>query len=170
MPSLYRRILGPKLDWLPDNLRRFHDRVCGEAAGAVQVTRGQGCLCNWLADILGLPAPGRDVPVSVRFHKTAKGEHWCREFGSNRLVSEQWQDGELLIESVGPMRLGFRLVASEEGIEFQHVRSWLWRLPLGRLFRVHAIALGEAEGWQIRVQVKTCRGLLIHYEGKVVGR
>src|SRR5262249_34584632 len=64
--SLYRRVLGPQFDVMPEVLRRFHDtKGGGSARGTLRVERGAGWLERALATLLRLPHAGTEVPVRL---------------------------------------------------------------------------------------------------------
>ena len=123
-----------------------------------------------LALAMRLPSPGDTVPVHLQVHVCGETEHWTRDFGSQRLVTMQWLDRGLLIETAGPLRFGFRLSADDMGMRFEFVRCWFAGLPLPFVFapRVTASASEYEEGWWVRVYVEApILGMLTQYEGKV---
>src|SRR5262245_17048141 len=110
MPSLYRRLLGDAFDALPPSLRDFHDVQRERCFRAVfRITRGKGPLCGLLCRLGRLPPAGEQVPMRLRVVAEGQRERWVRHFGSHRLESVQWAAGGLMVESVGPLRLAFRL-------------------------------------------------------------
>ena len=169
--SLYRRILGDRLDALPSALRRFHDAVNGGTAkGKFKVTRGPGRFRNLLASMISLPASGSDVPLELIVKADGAREHWIRRFGNHPMRTRQWKAGPLLIEAGGPMRFGFQLIANERGIQFKLIRAWfcLVRLPRFVFPRVEATETACEGGWDVMVQFSLPgAGMLIRYEGRV---
>jgi hypothetical protein len=135
MPSVYRRLLGPALDSLPPTLRHFHD-VETEWRGHARfrITRGRGLLRNLVAALGRLPPAGADVPVRLRI--VAEGprerwprERWLREFGGHKFESVQWAQDGLLMESLGALRLGFRLTVEPPALRLEPVRAWVLGVP-----------------------------------------
>ncbi len=166
---LYRRVLGEGFDVLPLVLQRFHE-VPARATGTVRVTRGAGRFVTALATLLRLPTPGEHVPVTLEVREAAQTEHWVRHFGPQSLVTKQWQQGALLCESAGPLRLGFQVQANATGMEFVVVRCWFCGVPLPRALspRVQAQTRGTATGWWLQVSVEAPGlGLLTRYEGEL---
>src|SRR5947209_2177267 len=129
--SLYRRALGDAFDGLPPALRRFHDRPGGATAeGVVCVTRGRGRIRNWIASRMRLPPEGERMAVRLHVVVTGDREQWIREFGTARVVTHQWREAGLLIESIGPLRLGFRVFLEGDALRFNSARAWLHGIPL----------------------------------------
>ncbi len=64
--SLYRRVLGPHFDELPEVLKRFHDNAGGgHARGSFRVVRGDGIVRNIVAGMLRMPRAGENVPIHL---------------------------------------------------------------------------------------------------------
>lgn len=169
MPTLYRRLLGEAFETLPPVLRRFHGLAGDKAArGVFSVTRGKGRLRSTLADLMRLPAHG--ARVAVRLRVVVEGERWVREFDGILFQTVQWARAGLLIETAGPLRFGFQVVASPEGLRFEQKRGWLYGLPLPRALtpQIRAEATAGEVSWTIDVRVAApCVGLLARYYGEV---
>jgi hypothetical protein len=169
--SLYRRVLGPRFDALPDVLRRFHDAPDGNRArGTFWVKRGQGWVRNALASILGMPGPGEDLLVTLEVAVEGQRERWTRHFPDRRLVSVQWADDGLLIERFGAVSLSSRLdlVASLLRYEFVEARIAGIRLPSWLTPQVEGTVLAVEGSWHVVVRVTApIVGLIVHYEGMV---
>jgi hypothetical protein len=172
--TLYHRILGEAFECLPETLRGFHGQAeGGMAEGIVRVTRGKGWFRERLADLLGLPPGGDQLPLRLWVAVEGEGERWTRHFGDVHLETTQWMRAGLLIEAVGPMRFGYRLVAVENGFRFQLARRWLGHLPLPAAFspRIWGEATGCPGGWRVDARVDLpLLGLLIRYEGCMTPR
>ena len=170
--SLYRRILGDQLDYLPSPMRHFHDAANGGTAqGIFNITRGPGWLRNFLASMMSLPPSGSDVALELSVTPDGAREHWVRRFGKHLMKTQQWKAGTLLIEAGGPMRFGFELVANETSIQFKLIRSWFCLIPLPRFFapRLEATETACEGGWDVVVQFSLpLLGMLIRYEGRVL--
>jgi Domain of unknown function (DUF4166) len=171
VPTLYRRLLGEAFEALPAALRDFHGRADGgRARGVLCVTRGKGWLANALADRMRLPAQGDQVAIRLRVRVEGDRERWVRDFDAQQMETVQWAHTGLLIEAAGPLRGGFRVVTSPEGLRFELARAWLFGLPLPRALMPHTTAEARARegGWWIDVRVEApVIGLLAGYNGEV---
>jgi hypothetical protein len=169
--SLYRRLLGPLYDELPEVLRRFHDAPDGHRArGWLDVARGRGLLRNAIAWILGMPAAGSGVEVELAIAVEGTRERWVRHFGGQRVETVQWADGGLLMESLGPTSFASGVHADGSGLHYVFRRAWLGPLPFPRWFspRISGEAIGEGDAWRVTVRIEApIVGLLIRYEGPV---
>jgi hypothetical protein len=172
MPSVYRRLLGPALDALPPTLRAFHD-VETEWRGHARfrVTRGRGRLRNLVAALGRLPSAGADVPVRLRVVAEGPRERWLREFGGHKFESVQWAQGGLLMESLGALRLGFRLTVDPPALRLEPVRAWLLGVPwpLALAPRGEGEEVGRPDGCAVVVRARApLLGQLVQYEGLLV--
>ena len=78
-------------------------------------------------------------------------------------VSEGWRgnpskrrEGDLLVESAGPVRIFFRVRADEDEMRFESQRALLWSIPLP--LRIEAWARGAGAGWEFDVSVRHAGG------------
>jgi hypothetical protein len=171
VPSLYRHLLGPQLDLLPGALRRFHDaEQGGRARGTFQVERAAGFARNAIATLWGLPRAGRDLPVRLEVSVEGDRERWVRHFPDRTVVTKQWRDENLLMESFGPMSFSSAVVVDGSSLRYEFRRAWFVGVPLPSWIspyvdgRVHA---GDA-GWRVVVHVfAPFLGEIVHYEGWV---
>lgn len=88
------------------------------------------------------------------------------------LVTRQQVCTELLIESAGPYRVGFRLSAEPAGLRFRFARAWFGPLPLPGLVALRVDADASAgphiESWRVDVRITVpLLGLLARYIGEV---
>lgn len=86
------------------------------------------------------------------------------------MVTTPWQLGELLIESAGPMRLGFSIAVDETGLQLEQVRAWFLLVPLPLCLspRVAAREAATDDGWHAEVRFSLpIIGLLIRYTGRI---
>lgn len=126
-PTLFQQALGAAFFNLPASVRALH-AVRGSAryAGIASIERGRNPLARACAQIAGLPAAMRDVPVTVEFVADARGEAWHRDFGGVHMRSRlAFRDG-LLRERIGPLQFRHALLANAGAI-------W-WRVAGVRLF------------------------------------
>lgn len=169
--SLYRQTLGADFESLPDVLRHFHESPsAATASGILHISRGQGWARRTLATLMRLPSPGENVPAHLHVQVDKHGERWIRRFGSLRLVTWQYYQKGLLIETAGPLRFGFHVTADAAGMQFETVRCWFLSLPLPLFLapRVFAQVTGKGASWWIDVRIEVpVLGILTHYEGEV---
>jgi hypothetical protein len=169
MPSVYRRLLGPALDSLPPTLRDFHDvETEWRGHGRFRITRGRGRLRHLVARLGGLPPAGEDVAVRLRVVAEGPRERWLREFGGHQFESVQWPQDGLLMETLGALRLGFRVTVEPPALRLKPVRAWLLGVP----WPVALAPTGEGEevgrpdGIAVVVRgYAPLLGLLVRYEG-----
>ncbi len=174
MTPLYPRIVGDRWRELPEQLRRcFETPLNAEmrASGHFRVRWGDRALACWLARLLGLPRAGERVEVELTVTSDAEGETWRRRFGSDELVTRQWEERGLLTERAGSLELGFRLSVSNGRLVFQQEAARLnvggARISLPRWLapRVSGYAWEHGE-MQVSVEVSFPGvGLLCRYEG-----
>jgi len=170
--ALYRRILGPAFEQMPPSLQTFHDITRPKVfTASFNITRADGWLRNLACRFGGLPAAGEDVPMRLRVVPDGDAEIWDREFGSQRLRSiQQFRDG-LMVETVGAIRFGFRLLVEGKSLRLKLEKAWflgvrcpLWLAPGGS-----GIETGEADGCGVVVRATApLLGQLVQYEGIVL--
>jgi Domain of unknown function (DUF4166) len=114
---LYRRLLGPDFERLPQRVRELHD-FTGVSIwdGRARVERGRSLAARLAAALTSLPPEGDDQALRVTFHAQADREIWARQFGSALFRSVQYEKDGLLRERVGPATFVFTPLASEEGL------------------------------------------------------
>lgn len=169
--SLYRRILGPRFDALPEVLKRFHGGADGgRARGTLQVERGAGLVRNALASMLGLPPAGQDVPVRLEVRVEGDRERWLRDFPGRRLRSVQWAEGALLMEAFGLTSFSSAVVVDGASLRYEFRRAWFAGVPLPSWLSFYVdgcVQAGDA-GWRVAVHVfAPFVGEIVHYEGWV---
>ncbi len=171
MPSLYRRLLGEAFDRLPATLRDFHDVERERHFTATfRITHGKGWLRGLFRNLGGLPRAGEAVPVRLRVTPEGERERWRRDFAGHKLESLQWERDGLMVEALGPWRLGFQLSVEGPALRLELQRVWfcglrwpLWLGPSGT-----GIEIGQEDGCAIVVRASApLAGFLIQYEGLV---
>jgi Domain of unknown function (DUF4166)/Saccharopine dehydrogenase NADP binding domain len=170
---LYRRILGPAYEALPEPVRRLHD-LEGEsvAEGHATIGRGDGWIVRRIAAAFGFPPAGDDVPVTVEFRRESGREVWRRNFGGQMFSSLQ-EEGRgrfdrLLCERFGPCAFALALVVDDGHLRLI-LRRWsvsgfampLWLAPA-------CVAYESGEGGRFRFFVELryrFLGLIVRYQG-----
>jgi hypothetical protein len=172
MPSLYRRLLPGVFDSLPAALRGFHDIEVERRFQAVfRITRGKGWLRRLLCKLAGLPPAGESVPMRLRVTPEGDRERLERDFNGHKMASVQWESAGLMIEALGPWRLGFKLHAEGPALRLELRKVWFlgmrWPLWLGP--RIEGVETGQDAGCAIVVRASApLVGFLIQYEGLVL--
>jgi len=167
-PVLYERIMGPHFAALPPLVRAIHD-LHGDAgaAGEGRVERGRNIFARLMGWVAGFP-PAGDYPLHVAFAERDSKERWTRDFGGHVFSSELSKKWGLAVERFGPMRFGFALAPTKDGLAM-HLQRWSMfgvRLPLFLAPRI-AAREWEAEGrfhFDVRLSFPLIGGI-VHYTG-----
>ncbi len=170
---LYPSLLGSAYADLPPRLRELHGGAETRTwRGTAQVRRGRGLLARTIAAVLGLPAAGTRVPVSVTFSEESGGERWTRNFSGKIFSSLQTPgDGKerhLLVERFGAIAIAMALVV-DGGRLYLIPRSWrLWRLPLPKRVLPSGVTYESQEQEKFCFNVEIAMpviGLIVAYRG-----
>ena len=145
---LYPQLLAADFARLPEVLRNFHTTPNGGRASGTAIVRHT----NPLARFLGFPRRGENIPLHLEVQTAGDSEIWIRRFGGFTMRTIQRQDGNLLLETRGPVRIFFRIFADEKGMRFESQRTCFWIIPLP--LRVEARVRGKESSWQIDVMVR----------------
>jgi hypothetical protein len=167
-------LLGPDFAVLPEPVRRLHGLTAdAKTAGRADITAAQGFWPWLICKLSGLPAPGRDVPVTVDFHADGRGgEFWRRSFAGRRYASSfaigRGRHAGLLCERFFPFVFFHRLTPSAEGLRWE-LMAWrlLW-LPLPRRLMPPTVCFesGDGDRFVFDIDVKfPIVGQLVHYRG-----
>ncbi|MEO5774074.1 MAG: DUF4166 domain-containing protein [Sphingomicrobium sp.] len=165
---LYRRVLGPAFDALPDAVRGLHyvNRDAG-AAGEGRVERGRGLAARALARAMGMPPEG-SWPLHVAFAERDGVETWTRDFGGHRFTSELSGRAGELIERFGPIRFHFTLPAGERGLSMTLTRWTLFGVLMPRRLAPAIVAREWEEDGRFRFDVAVAMplaGRIVRYTG-----
>jgi hypothetical protein len=101
-------------------------------SGRAEVTRGRGVVARLAAWLVGLPRPGKDVPVTVVMTRTPEGEAWERSFAGRRLRSVLTPSPRPahVRERLGPATYELELPVEGGALRFPVRRGWLLGIPL----------------------------------------
>jgi Domain of unknown function (DUF4166) len=155
---LYPQLLAADFASLPRVLREFHSVPRGGRASGTVVVRHTN---RWLARLVGFPGIGENIPLQLEVQTNGNCEIWVRRFGSVILRTSQRQEGDLLLETRGLVRIFFRIFADESGMRFESQRARLWMIPLP--LRVEATVRGNESSWEVDVTV----GHIGSYQGSL---
>jgi hypothetical protein len=125
---LYRKVLGPAFEALPQPLKALHGRT--EARrwdGRAEVRRGGGAVARIVCRLVGFPQAGADVPLAVTLEPERDGERWTRVFAGRTFTSLQrvgsGRNEHLLLERFGPIEIALALVIEDSRL-FLVPRRW----------------------------------------------
>jgi hypothetical protein len=168
---LYRRVMGPAFDALPEAVRAVH-RVCrdGGASGEARVTRGAGPMAGLVARIMGLPPAGLHA-LHVGFAERDGMERWTRSFGRHSFASRLSGKGGRLVERFGQLRFHFDLRSDASGLSMAMRRWSFLGIPLPMALAPRSEAREWQEGKRFRFDVPISLpliGLVVHYDGWLV--
>ncbi|MBI5939250.1 MAG: DUF4166 domain-containing protein [Caulobacterales bacterium] len=167
---LYRRLLGPRWEDLPEPLKGLHaldSRL--SAQGRARVERGDPLLARLVAGVIGFPPAAEDVAVRVTFLRRGDAEVWKRRFGRRTIqsVQEVGRDG-LLVERFGP--LAFGMAVSWDGTRLELHLRWqrLFGLPFPLCFAPRILAFEHLSAGCFAFHVEISHpwtGLIVRYQG-----
>jgi uncharacterized protein DUF4166 len=179
IPSPFQQLLGAEFDILPESVRRLHGLIAdGVTEGRADIVAAQGLIPWLVCRLSGLPAPGRDVPVTVAFHVDERGgEFWRRRFAGRRYQSGftagTGRYAGLLVERFFPFVFFHRLTPSAQGLRWDLV-AWrlLWlKLPRWLMPPTVCIESGDGDRFVFDIDVRfPLIGQLIHYRGWLAER
>jgi hypothetical protein len=166
-------MLGPAFDTLPPQVKALHDatearRWCGQA----DVRRGRGLAARTVCRLVGFPAAGTGVPLTVILAPDGSGERWTRTFAGKTFASLQrpgsGRNAYLLLERFGPIEVALALVV-ENGRLYLVPRRWsLAGIPLPRPLLPNGASF-ECErdgrfGFDVEI-IAPLIGLIVGYRG-----
>lgn len=172
---LYKRLLGPSWESLPETVRRMHsveEQV--RSHGTVTVRRGRGPVPRLIGRLLGLPREGTDIEAQVTFVRDGDREVLRRNYGGEVFSSIQSEgtgnDAGLLREDVGPVSMALDLQAGPDGLRFDVSAVRVCGLPLPKLLWPVLDAAETAEDDRYRFSVSVSLpaiGNIVHYAGEL---
>ena len=170
---LYRRVLGDAWERLPRAVQVLHgSNEARQFAGRASVERGSHLFARLIATVIGLPAAGLEVPVTVDFAVRNGVETWRRTFAGRSFASRQYEGhgrfAHLVVEQFGPFAIGLAPVIDGGRLRIV-VRRWglfglplpAWLAPGGETFE------REDDGrFHFHVEIGTrLTGLIVRYRG-----
>src|SRR5579884_2283937 len=184
-PALYRQLLKESWNLLHADVQAFHGCTSErKGEGLFNVRRGHS-FAAFVAGWLGrLPKADNAFPTKVIVRcKNRPGreqflyEIWERTFGTRKLTSTQWAEGDRLLERFGHLLLCFSLEEKDSALIFQPQRAYLvfgsLRVALPRALspqvwgKVSGLS-GSGRGLAVSVRVELALGgLLLAYEGNL---
>jgi hypothetical protein len=136
--SLYRSVMGAAFESLPAEVQRFHSLqgTC-VLSGRVAIDGPKSRVGALVARIMKLPAAAADAPMQFKLCANHAHEVWTRCFPGRDMTSTMSRARGRLVESLGPLKLHFRLVAGGDRLTMQlervtalGVRCPRWLMPI----------------------------------------
>jgi len=173
-PSPFQQLLGDSFAMLPEPVRRLHGLSADAMTeGRADITSPRGFLPWLICKLSGLPAPGRDVPVTVEFHVDGRGgEFWRRRFAARRYQSGfsagTGRYAGLLCERFFPYVFFHKLTPSDKGLRWDLVHWRLLFLPLPRRLMPIAVCFESGDDDRFVFDIDAAFrviGPVVHYRG-----
>jgi uncharacterized protein DUF4166 len=177
--SPFQQLLGDGFAMLPAPVQRLHSLGSDiETAGQADIVSPPGFLPRLVSKLSGLPAPGRDVPVTVAFHVDGSGgEFWRRRFAGRRYQSGftvgSGRYAGLLCERFFPYAFFHKLTPAPEGLRWDLVRWKLLFLPMPRWLMPIAVCFESGDGDRFVFDIDAAFrlvGPIVHYRGWLLPR
>lgn len=171
---LFRRALGANWHDLPPAIQRLHaGRGVERFSGRAEVTRGRGLVAWLAARLLGLPAAGEDIPLTVTMTATPEGEVWERDFAGRRLRSVLTPSPRPyhVRERFGVAAYELELPVVDAALHFTVRRGWLLGIPLpSRLLPqscTREFAMDGVFHFDVGLYAPLTGGLIVRYRGRL---
>ena len=166
---IFRQVLGPDFDHLPDAVKTTHDAVTPRIFnGLASVTRGGGLQARIAALLFRFPQSADDVEVEVTKIPTQQGETWVRRFGANTFQSYLRATPRGMTERFGPLTFQLDVQIQHGMLHFPVAKGRFWFIPIPRFMLPESIATeADIDGtFQFDVLLKSPTGAtLVHYKG-----
>lgn len=168
MTTAYSEVLGSRLATLDPACRALHHDV-GTFHGEISVETSRWSLIRTLSRWVGFPPAMRNAPFVLATSRSGPKVTWQRDIGPVSLASQQWRDGDHLVERMGPMTVAAHLEVQDGGCRLQP--RWIKALgvPLPPILWPHIDARDWAEGdlyrFDIRIGLPLSAGPMIRYHG-----
>jgi len=166
---IYQRHLGARFGLLPPEVRCFHSlRGNIRLDGTVVIKGASTFLGRIAAFVVRLPAESNRQAFVFEMRTDARQENWTRRFASRTMRSTLSLRGPHLTESFGPIRLWFKLEATEKQLTMllQKVTCFGVTLPAWFVPAVSAIETGQAGQFRFNIEARwPGNHLFVAYEG-----
>lgn len=170
---LYQRLLGDVWSKLPEQVREMHNfRDFKDLSGFADIERGSNIPARLIGYLLGFPAAGKAVPLTVNLSAQRGQEHWLRIFGRKKIASVLSEgsgtSSALLNERMGFVTFGMALVLERGKLNYVMRRWCVLGIPLPLMFAPHtgAFEYEADERFNFSVEISyPLVGLIVKYEG-----
>ncbi len=158
---------------MPAAVRTLHEAPSGTTyRGEACVRRGRGILANLAARFAGLPPAARSVPVTVSISYDADRETWRRRYAGHVMTSTMAEGSgrwsRLMVERIGPVRLGMALVAEGSRLRLVPRRWSLLGMPMPLILAPNGSMFEEERDGRYRFHVDVSSpltGFIASYSG-----
>jgi hypothetical protein len=166
---IFRQVLGPYFDHLPDTVKATHDAVTPRVfRGLANVTRGGGLQARIAALLFRFPTSADDIEVEVTKIPTQQGETWVRRFGANTFQSYLRATPRGMTERFGLLTFQLNVQIHHGMLHFPVAKGRFWFIPIPRFMLPESIATeADIDGtFHFDVLPKSPTGAtLVHYKG-----
>lgn len=167
---VFRQVLGPAFDRLPEPIRATHRTAdISLWRGQASVRRGASLWSRLLGRLFGFPAAAEAVPVEVVKTVTDRGETWRRRFGARSFRSRLAATPQGMTESFGPFTFLLDLGVRDGELHYPVRTGRLGPLPLPRrLLPVSEAREHVVDGvfhFDVKLRAPLTGDLLVHYRG-----
>lgn len=168
---VFQAALGKRFAELPAVVQDLHCVLYRRHwKGRAQVTRGRGLLARLICRIVGFPAAGQGVAVTVSMHRNGPIETWVRDFDGKqfRSVLTIGQAGTVW-ERFGPFNFEIGLKVSGGRLTYPVRRARLFGLPWPMALTPTSETFEEVDAdgharFDVAISLPII-GRLIHYQG-----
>jgi len=161
--------MGPAFDNLPAEVQRFHSlRGRWTLDGRVTIFGAQTRIGALLCWVMGLSGATAEAPMQFQLSADPEREVWTRCFPGRRMRSTMSEANGHLVESLGPLRLYFRLEASGDRLVMHLERMHAAGVPCPRplMALIRAQETGDSGRLHFDVQASLpLLGRIVHYRG-----
>lgn len=172
---IFREILGPAFDQLPEPVKALHDSAADRQwRGQASVRRGRNPLARLVAAVMGFPPAAASIPVTVAFSPdpAGHGEIWTRDFGGrifrSRQAAGRGKDHGMLVERFGGAAFTLALEIRQARMYLTPHRWTLFGMPMpGFMLPGGESFETAADGrfcFHVEIRVPVA-GLIVGYQG-----
>ncbi len=135
LPLVFAEVLGPAFGLLPPVVRDLHTVVdVRRWRGQADIETGRGRVARLIRVLMGFPAGGKRVPVTVRMERREGSELWERRFAGRALRSRLSPGGGGVVrERFGPLSFDLALTVEGGTLTYPVVAGSCLGIPLPRM-------------------------------------
>lgn len=166
MSELFKKCLGDKFKDLAPLVRQAHVGNT-RLEGDVVVERGN-MIARLICNVLGMPPATAKCRLVVIGHHDTKRMNWNRHFDDHVMNSYFYQDGEYLVERLGPMHMKMALDVIDGVLTYSLIKTKVFGIPVPAFIspRVSAVEQQHEDEYRFSVSVVIpLVGKLIAYSG-----